>query len=155
LQEINGAIKEAKRETGSFREQADNASILEQITDKDGNHRFAVTDNQIRQGRNVGKYMHQNCFICLEYITKEGDTKYNQSTFRCSHCKMPLCKKDRSNPTIGWNYSCIEEHIKTTFEVVGCHGSDRSYSNFPKEQQVQIVSVCLTSNMQGECRTSV
>jgi len=96
-------------------EQADNASILERITDKDRNHRFTVTDIQMMQGRNAGKSIHQNCFICRKYLTKEGDTEYNQTTFQCSDCKMPLCKKDRS---------CIEEHIKTTCEVVGCHGSE-------------------------------
>jgi hypothetical protein len=128
-------------------EAADNASILERITDKDGNTRFAVTDKQIKRGRNVGKSMHQNCYICRKYLTPEGDTVYNQTTFRCSECKMPLCKKDRSNPLIGRDESCILEHVTTKCEVVGCLGSDRSYLNFPREKQIQLISIRLTRNM--------
>jgi hypothetical protein len=131
-------------------EKADNASILECIADKDGNNRFLVTDRQLRRGRIVGKSLHQNCFICRKYLTPEGDTEYNQTTFRCSDCKMPLCKKDRSNRDIGRNQSCMIEHIPTQCEVVGCFGSDRSYSNFPREKQAQLVSVHLTRKMRGQ-----
>jgi hypothetical protein len=42
------------------------------------------------------------------------------------------------------------EVIETRCEVVGCFGSDRSYSNFPREKQVQLVSVRLTRNMRGQ-----
>jgi hypothetical protein len=79
----------------------DNDSILEEITNKDGNCRFVVTDKQARQGRNVGKSLHLNCYICRKYLTPMGDTEYVQTTLRYTDCKMPLCKKDRSNPTIG------------------------------------------------------
>ncbi len=91
-------------------ENADDASILEHITDKDGNNRFTVTDKQLSQGRNVGKSLHQNYYICRKYLTPEGDTEYNQTTFQCSDCIMPLCKKDRSDPDIGHNQSCMVEH---------------------------------------------
>ena len=131
-------------------ETADDASILERITDKDGNNRFSVTDKQLSRGRNVGRSIHQNCYICRKYLTPEGDTEYNQTTFRCMDCKMPLCKKDRSNPAIGRNQSCMVEHIKSRCEVVGCFGSDRSYSIFPRENQVQLVSYRLTRNMRGQ-----
>jgi hypothetical protein len=63
---------------------------------------------------------------------------------------MPLCKKDRSNRDIGRNQSCMIEHITTQCEVVGCFGSDRSYSIFPRENQVQLVSYRLTRNMRGQ-----
>jgi hypothetical protein len=56
---------------------ADNASVLERITNKDGNSRFVMTDNQARRGRNVGKSMHLNCFM--------GETECVQTTFRCSN----------------------------------------------------------------------
>ena len=81
-------------------EQADNASILEQITDKDGNHRFAVTDNQIRQGRNVGKYMHQNCFICLKYITKKEIPSTTRVLSGVATAKCPCAKRIEATPPL-------------------------------------------------------
>jgi hypothetical protein len=41
-------------------ETADDASILECITDKDGNNRFSVTDKQLSRGRNVGRSILKN-----------------------------------------------------------------------------------------------
>ncbi len=116
----------------------DNVSILEQITDKDGNSRFVITDKQVRQGRKVGKSLHLNYYICHKYLTPMGDTECVQTTFRCTDCKMPLCENDRSNPTISREQSCGDEHINSKCKIVGCYGSDRQYSNFPKEQQVQL-----------------
>jgi hypothetical protein len=75
--------------------------------------------------------MHQNCFICQKYLNKEGQTEYNQTTFQC----------------ISHNLSCIEEHMISTCDIVGCFGSDRSYSHFPREHQVQLVSVRITHSM--------
>jgi hypothetical protein len=74
-------------------ETADDASILECITDKDGNNRFSVTDKQLSRGRNVGRSILKNCCICHKYLTPEGDTEYNQTTFRFMDCKLPLWKK--------------------------------------------------------------
>jgi hypothetical protein len=45
------------------RSDAENSGILERITDKDGNTRFVLTERQERRGRNVGRSIHQNCFI--------------------------------------------------------------------------------------------
>jgi hypothetical protein len=118
----------------------ENTAILERISDKDGNCRFIMTDKQARRGRNVGKSLHLNCYICRKYLTPFGDTEYVQTTFRCIDCKMPLCKKDRSNPTIGRDQSCVDEHMNSKCQTVGCYGSDRQYSNFPKEKQVQLVT---------------
>ena len=81
------------------------------------------------------------------YLTPMGETEYIQTTFCCSDCKMPLCKKDRSNPEIGRHKSCIDEHIMSTCDTVGCHGNDRHYSNFPKDKQVQLVAHRITRNM--------
>ena len=129
------------------RSDTENSGILERIMDKDGNTRFVLTDRQERRGRNVGRSIHQNCYICRKYLTPYGGTEYIQTTFRCSDCKMPLCKKDRSNPGIGRHKSCIDEHITSTCETVGCHGSERHYTNFPKEKQVQLVVNRKTRNM--------
>jgi hypothetical protein len=88
---------------------ADNASVLERMTNNDGNSRFVMTDNQARWWRDVGKSMHLNCFICCKYLTPMGETENVQTTFRCSDCKMPLFKKDWSNLAIGQNQSCLDE----------------------------------------------
>ena len=128
------------------RSQVENHGILERITDKNGNNRFILTDKQESRGRNVGRSIHQNCYICRKYLTPMGETEYIQTTFRCSSCKMPLCKKDRSNPDIGRKQSCVDEHITSKCENVGCHGNDRHYTNFPRELQVQLVSNRITRN---------
>ncbi len=118
----------------------ENTSILERISNKDGNERFKVSNKQARRGRNVGKSIHLNCFVCRKYLDPGGEVNYVQTTFRCYECKMPLCKKDRSNPTIGRNKSCVDEHVETDCKVVGCFGYDQQYAFFPKDEQVQLVS---------------
>jgi len=133
----------------------ENTGILERITDKDGNNRFLLTDKQETRGRNVGRSIHQNCFICRKYLTPTGETEYIQTTFRCSDCKMPLCKKDRSNIATGRLKNCIDEHIESTCEVVGCFGSDRRYTNFPRDKQVQLITTRITRNMRIGRRTQV
>jgi hypothetical protein len=55
-------------------------------------------------------------------------------------CKMPLCKKDCSDPTIGQEKSCVDVHVESLCQVVECFGDDRQYNIFPKEEQVQLVS---------------
>jgi hypothetical protein len=72
----------------------ENTAILERISDKDGNCRFIMTDKQARRGRNVGKSLHLNCYICRKYLTPFGDTEYVQTTFRCIlTAKCPFAKK--------------------------------------------------------------
>jgi len=134
------------------RTMVDNHSILERIMDKDGNTRFAVTESQECRGRNVGRSIHHNCFVCRKYLTPTGETEYVQTTFRCSECKMPLCKKDRSNPGIGRPKSCVDEHLAATCDTLGCYGNDRKYSRFPREEQVQLVTNRVTRNSRRATR---
>ena len=117
-----------------------NESILERIAKKDGNACFKVTDNQVKRGRNMDKSLHLNCYVCQKYLELDGETAYKQTTFRCYDCKMPLCKKDSSDPTIGRDKSCVDEHLESQCKVVGCFGDDRQYNIFSKEKQVQLVS---------------
>ncbi len=116
-----------------------NDSILERICDKHGNIRFTITDSQARRGRNVGKSIHQNCFICRKYLTELGEVRYVQTNFRCSQCQMPLCKKGRVG-TDGRIQSCVDEHVTSNCQTVGCFGTERNFSTFPKDQQVQLVT---------------
>jgi len=41
-----------------------NKSILERIANKDGNEHFKVTNNQAKQGQNMGKSIHLHC-LCV------------------------------------------------------------------------------------------
>jgi hypothetical protein len=118
---------------------ANSASILERICNKNGSMRFEVTDKQVNWGRSVGKSIHLNCFVCRKYLTDTGVVKYQQTTFRCSDCQMPLCKKDRSVPEIGRYQSCVDEHIELSCQTIGHFAKDHNYSTFPREKQVQLV----------------
>jgi len=129
------------------RSNIENHGILERITDKNSNNRFTLTDKQETRGRIVGWSIHQNCFICQKYLALMRETEYIQTTFRCSACKMPLCKEDWSKPEIGRNQSCVDEHNSLRCETVGCNGYDCHYTNFPKDLQVQLVSRQITKNM--------
>jgi hypothetical protein len=74
---------------------------LERILNNDGDTRYKLTHRQYNKGRNVGKSIQQNCFMCQKYLKRNGNTLYNQTFFRCSLCKMPMCKKDRTNYVLG------------------------------------------------------
>ena len=117
-----------------------NDNILERICDKDGNLCFTITDTQARRGRNVGNSIHLNCYICWKYLTEFGQVKYVQTNFRCNQCQMTLCKKDRMIANNGRTQSCVDEHVSSTCQTVGCFGTDRNYSTFPKEKQEQLVT---------------
>jgi hypothetical protein len=106
--------------------------VLERITDRHGNINYDITDKQSKRGRNVGKSVQHNCYVCRKYLTKKGETQYNQTTFRCVTCKMPLCKKDRSNNEIGRNLSCLDEHLESNCKTIGCFGANRNFNLFPK-----------------------
>ncbi len=88
----------------------------------------------------MGRSIHLNCFMYQKYLDPGSEINYVQTTFRCYKCKMPLCKKDCSNPTIGQNKSCVDEHVETDCKVVGCFGDDWQCAFFPKDKQVQLVS---------------
>ncbi len=105
---------------------------LEWITNNDGDSRYKLTDGQCNKGHNVWKSIQKNCFVCRKYLKRNGDTSYNQVSLRCSLCKMPLCKKDRTDSSTGHLTSCLKEHQKSNFKVVGCFGSGCSYAVVPK-----------------------
>jgi hypothetical protein len=81
---------------------------LERISHNDGDTQYKLTNRQYNKGCNVGKSIQQNCFVCQKYLKSNGDTLYNQASFRCSLCKMPLCKKDRTDLSTGHLTSCLK-----------------------------------------------
>jgi hypothetical protein len=118
----------------------DNNNILERICDKDGNKRLTISDDQAKQGQNVGKSIHLNCYICQKYLMDVGEVKYVQTSFRCSQCLMPLCKKDHSGAGTGRTQSCVDEHLSSKCQAVGCFSSDHQHATFPKGKKVQLIS---------------
>jgi len=69
-----------------------------------------------------------------------GEVKYVQTNFGCSQCLMAPCKKDHSSEGNGWTQSCVDEHLSSKCQIVGCFSSDRQYATFPKDKQVQLIS---------------
>jgi len=66
---------------------------FERIADGHGNLQYTLTETQHARGRNVGKSIQQNCYMCRKYLDESGNTTCNQTNFRCRHCPMLLCKK--------------------------------------------------------------
>jgi len=52
---------------------------------------------------------------------------------------MPLCKKDRSDVSTGRLTTCLQEHQESNCKVVGCFGSDRTYTVFPRNLQLNLL----------------
>jgi hypothetical protein len=119
---------------------------LERISNHDGDTRYKLTDKLYNKGRNVGKSIQQNCFVCRKYLKRNGSTLYNQTSFRCSLCKMPMCKKDRTDLSSGRLTSCLKEHQESNCKVVGCFGSDRTYTVFPRKLQLNLLRRGTTLN---------
>jgi len=80
-----------------------NKSILERIANKDGNEHFKVTNNQAKQGQNMGKSIHLHCYVCWKHLEPDGETAYKQTMFRCFDCRMPLCKKENGGKVVIMN----------------------------------------------------
>jgi hypothetical protein len=49
------------------------------------------------------------------FAERNGDTTYNQTTFRCCHCKLPLCKKDWTDFESGRLSSCLREQHGSSY----------------------------------------
>ena len=58
----------------------------------------------------------QSCFICRQYTQKTINTQW-----KCRICGMPLCQVDRSDGIARRPYSCIDEHLSSHNEYIGCN----------------------------------
>jgi hypothetical protein len=59
---------------------------------------------------------------------------------------MPMCKKDRTDLSSGHLTSCLKEHQESNCKVVGCFGSDRTYTVFPRKLQLNLLRRGTTLN---------
>jgi hypothetical protein len=129
--------------TGKYSE---NSAILEQITDKDGNYRFEVTDNQARQGMNVGKFMHLNCFIVTSTLLSwEKLNTYKQHsgavTVKCSSAKkIKVIQQSVGSKAVWVNISTL--HVK----LWDAMDPTTNIPIFPKESKCSLLP---TANWQG------
>jgi hypothetical protein len=107
---------------------------LEHICNEFGKICRPPTPRQITYGRATGNSITAHCFICRKYMNQEGKTNYVQTAFRCSDCKMPLCKSDKSNEK--WPMTCYFEHKCSEDSDIGCSDVTSRRRNFPKEKQL-------------------
>ncbi len=119
-------------------EDAGSEYVLERIRDKNGSTTRPPTDKQVRQGKHVGTACNKMCFICRKYRKVDGSTVQQQTTFCCKKCKMPLCKKDRSDIMKGRNESCAMEHSGSADQTIGCFGIHVDGCAFPSDKQVNL-----------------
>jgi hypothetical protein len=112
---------------------------LERIYNNNGDTWCKLTDRQYNKGHNAGKSNQQNCFVCRKYLKRNGDTLYNQTSFRYSLCKMPLCKKTRIDLSTGHLTSCLKDHQESNCKVVGNFGLEGTYTVFPKKLQLNLL----------------
>ena len=86
------------------------------IIGANGSLNKSQTPSQLKKGRK-GTGWHKTCFICRKY-TKISIT----TTWECKACKMPLCKVSRLGNE-GRNSNCIDEHLESECQHVGCWSS--------------------------------
>jgi hypothetical protein len=54
---------------------------------------------------------------------------------------MPLCKNDHSGAGNGSTQSCVDEHLSSKCQAVGCFSSDCQYATFPEDKPVQLIDL--------------
>jgi hypothetical protein len=57
------------------------------------------------------------------------------TNWRCKECKMPLCKKDRSDRNAGRTYSCLHEHKMSHNKYIGCGFIERDKFILPEDEK--------------------
>ena len=112
---------------------------LERIVAEDGSKSREVTAKQsAKSGRNVATARAMTCFICRGYLLADGTTDYKGTAFCCSECKMPLCKKDRTEGCMGRTSTCLEDHLASEHDVIGCYPPRDKSAEYPKEKVVSL-----------------
>ena len=66
----------------------------------------------------------KRCYICRRYYAD----RYMNTQWCCRKCKMPLCQIAR-----GREKTCVEEHLSSNNEYLGCNGVCHEHEVMPKE----------------------
>lgn len=90
----------------------------------DGNSHLArIKDEDSNMNYSSGKPRNQSCFICRKYSVKTECTQWI-----CRVCGMPVCKVSR-----GRDLTCLDEHLCSTNEYIGCGMLVRSAFRMPPD----------------------
>jgi hypothetical protein len=117
----------------------DNEGPLERIASISGVTYREPTNKQKDSGRNVGAARAQSCYICRKYLSDSGETVFRSTTWRCRHCKMPLCKRTRRGDPAKRTLDCVEEHELSTDRDFGCfQGTHMMNKMVPIEKRVNL-----------------
>jgi hypothetical protein len=111
---------------------------LERIRNDEGAIARAPSPSQRKKGRATGTSYTASCYMCRKYLSADKETVYKLTSFRCTICKMPLCKKDRSDGSVGRYISCLDEHLRSDDQDLGCHGHYYNTIVFPESKQVDV-----------------
>jgi hypothetical protein len=128
--------KRAAATLGQFSAAQGVAPQLARITDKDGNKTREVTEKQRWNAKSVGTSRQLKCFMCRKYLNANGSTRYQDTSFWCTECNMPLCKQDRTDTMR--ESTCLDEHLNSTDSVLGCTNKCQKATAFPKDKQVNL-----------------
>jgi hypothetical protein len=74
--------RHGENENESLERMARNGSVTRDPTEKQTN----------REHRSVGSAIKANFFICRKYLKRSGTVDYQNTSWQCKECRMPLCK---------------------------------------------------------------
>jgi hypothetical protein len=106
----------------------------EWFSDKGSNRE---TDKQ-RHRSGVGSAIKANFFFCHKYLKRDGTVDYQNTSWQCKKCRMPLCKLPCTDKQIGRTETCLTEHQESDQTIIGCTGSYCPSMTFPKDLQVNL-----------------
>ena len=91
--------------------------------------------------RSVGTSKAVNCWICRKYTLQNGNTRYQQTTFECCYCSMPICKASRIGQHGGREETCLHKHLNSTEKDIVCPAVETQWTNFPRALQINLYNV--------------
>jgi hypothetical protein len=95
---------------------------------------------RVKWKRGVGLvlWFFAGCYIYRKYLSADGETVYKLTSFQCTVCKMPLCKKNWLDARIGWYRSYLDEHLQEADRDLGCHDQYLARIVYPESKQVNL-----------------
>ena len=113
--------------------------LLVRIQGSDGSVTRNPTIKQYNMCRAVGTSRQMKCYICRKYLSVQGMTVYVDTSFCCATCQMPLCKTDRRDTENGRVLTCLDEHLSSVDDDLGCGNTIHPRGKgFPKEKAVNL-----------------
>lgn len=113
--------------------------LLVRIQGSDGSVTRNPTIKQYNMCRAVGTSRQMKCYICRKYLSVQGMTVYVDTSFCCATCQMPLCKTDRRDTENGRVLTCLDEHLSSVDDGLGCGNTIHPRGKgFPKEKAVNL-----------------